>query len=270
MADAQVRASSSALSNGRIIIRVMGDEPRGRRWESVAALAVLVAVTVTAGTLIAILQRPPTTHVPTRPTPAPTPFPFPTVAPTPIPNGPVLGFGFSVADDPAIDRVVVYGGVDSYNTTWLWDGRGWTLARPRSIPPGRFGAAMAYDPTSRLLMLFGGRLAPGQVVNDTWGWDGTTWRRLDDGVNGPPPGEFAQMAWDDSRAELVLVTGAHTTAGGETWIWAGSHWTREGRGNLSIAPIAGAMAYDPVLGALLLVSPVPPDAAHTATLGLHG
>ncbi len=183
--------------------------------------AVLIAVTATVGAVVASVQRPPASP------PQPTPFRVPTFPPTPVPSVPVLGFGFSAVDDPAIHRVIVFGGVDSYDTTWLWDGRRWTLARPRSSPPGRFGAAIAYDPATRMVMLFGGRLAPGQVVNDTWAWDGATWHVLDNGVNGPPPGEVAQMAWDDARAQMVLVTRTDANTGGETWSWAASHWTRE-------------------------------------------
>jgi hypothetical protein len=55
-----------------IIVEVMGDEPPGRRWRPANALAVLVAVTATAGILIAVLQRP-TTHAPARPSPIQTP-----------------------------------------------------------------------------------------------------------------------------------------------------------------------------------------------------
>ncbi len=261
------------MSNGRIILRVMELEPARHpprnKWIIAAAFAVLIAATGTVGAIVAALQRPPISGPPVR-TPLPTPFPFPTVAPTPVPSGPVDGFGFSVADDPAIDRVVLFGGIDSYGTTWLYDGHRWTLAHPRSSPPGRFGAAIAYDAATRMVMLFGGKLGPGQVVNDTWEWSGSTWRKLDDGVDGPPPGEFALMAWDSTRAEMVLVTGTETTGGGETWTWAGNHWTRDERGELALDPIAGAMSYDPVSRALLLVGPEPPNGAHSQTLRWDG
>jgi hypothetical protein len=98
----------------------MGVEPAGQpprnRWIILAAFAALIAATGTVGAVVAALQRPPTSGPPER-TPLPTPFPFPTGAPTPEPSGPVDGFGFSVADDPATHRVVVFGGIDSYDTT---------------------------------------------------------------------------------------------------------------------------------------------------------
>jgi hypothetical protein len=229
-----------------------------------AVFAILIAVTATVGAVVATVQRP------TASPPLPTPFRVPTFPPTPVPSVPVLGFGFSAVDDPAIHRVVVFGGVDSYDTTWLWDGRRWALAHPRSSPPGRFGAAIAYDSATRVVMLFGGRLAPGQVVNDTWAWDGTTWRLLDNGVNGPPPGEVAQMAWDDARAQMMLVTRTDSNTGGETWTWSASHWTRESKGELAVDPASGPMAFDPLSRALLMVVPAPPDGAHSWTMRWDG
>lgn len=251
----------------------MGGEPAGQaprsRWITAAVLAGLIAATGAAGAAVALLQRSPTTSPP-GPTPHPTPFVFPTSAPTPVPRGPVLGFGFSVADDPATHQVVVFGGVDSYDTTWLWNGSRWTLAKPHTSPPGRFGAAIAYDPASHMVLLFGGRLGQGIVEHDTWGWDGTTWRELDTGVNGPPPGEGAQMAWDNSRAQMLLVAPSAVNAGGETWTWVSSHWTRDGGGDLTLAPFGGAMSYDPISRSLVLVNPEPPDGTHTSTLRWTG
>jgi hypothetical protein len=178
----------------------------------------------------------------------------------------VSDFGFSVADDPAIHRVVHFGGVDSYDQTWLWDGSRWSRVVPSTSPPGRFGAATAYDPGTRLVMVFGGRLGPGQVVDDTWGWAGTTWRELDPGGDGPPPGEGALMAWDDATRQMVLVTPTAQASGGETWIWNGSHWSRQAGADLPATSIAGEMAFDPVSGTLILASPLlPPTGAGVTT-----
>jgi hypothetical protein len=127
---------------------------------------------------------------------------------------------------------VVFGGVDSYDTTWLWDGHRWSLARPQAHPPGRFHAAAAYNPQTRLVMLYGGRLGPGPIVDDTWAWDGRTWRELDTGTASPPAGEGAVMAWDSASNEMVLV-GNEGGSGGQTWIWDGVRWLRQPNGDLA-------------------------------------
>ncbi len=90
---------------------------------------------------------------------------------TPVTNGE------SMAYDPTTATVVDFGGSVSCNTqgqctysngTWSWDGTSWsTLSLPTS-PPGRDGAAMAFDPdlgSSGEMVLFGGY--NGNAVNDT-------------------------------------------------------------------------------------------------------
>jgi hypothetical protein len=122
-------------------------------------------------------------------------------------------------------------------------------------------------------MLFGGSLAPGKSANDTWAWDGTTWEELDSGVDGPPSGEGAQMAWDNAINEMVLVTDAETASGAETWTWAGStgsKWTRAGDGDLSVNVSGDVMAYDPTTQSILLVSPVSPDEGDSLALSWDG
>ncbi len=55
-------------------------------------------------------------------------------------------------------------------------------------------------------MVYGGRLAPGGLVQDTWAWDGTTWTRVDTGTAALPA--YATMAWDDTRRQMILVDNA--------------------------------------------------------------
>jgi hypothetical protein len=252
-------------STERMMVRVMANEAPGQpprsRWMIAALLAGLIIVAGTLGALVALVQRP-STLSPQKVTELPT---SPTVPPTPVPGGPVLGFGFSVADDPATHFVILFGGIDSYAATWLWDGNQWTLVRPAVSPPGRFGAAAAYDPVARQVMLFGGRLGAGEVVNDTWSWDGANWHELDSGSGGPPAGEGSLMAWDNATGQMVLVTPAAMNAGSETWVWAGSHWVRRPGGDLPPGAYGTGMSFDPVSRALLFVGTAPPKGAGTST-----
>jgi hypothetical protein len=174
----------------------------------------------------------------------------------------VTGFGFSAADDPATHQIVMFGGIDSYATTWLWDGHRWSLAHPAISPPGRFGAAMAYDPLARVVVLYGGRLGPGDVVDDTWTWDGTTWRELDNGTGSPPSGEGSAMAWDDRVSEMLLVS-SNGGLGGQTWRWKGNRWVRQLGGDLPSGTIVVAMAAGPA--AVTLVTLTLAGTARSAT-----
>ncbi len=189
--------------------------------------------------------------------------------PTPVPAQPVLGSSFSMAYDSASHQLLAVGGVDSYDTTWLWEGQSWTLARPPASPPGRFGAAMAYDPATRTVLLYGGRLGPGQVVDDTWAWDGRTWRQLDGGTGSPPPGEGSTLAWDDAHGQMVLA-GANPLRSGGTWTWSGSRWIRAPGGDLPPGTFLVGMAIDPVTGMLLGASCCSSDQASTFTWSWNG
>lgn len=204
----------------------------------------------------------------------------PSLKPTPVPAEPVEGAGFSAADDPSAHQLVVFGGIDSYDQTWLWDGHRWSLARPRVSPPGRFRAAAAYDPLTRVVMLYGGRLGPGQLVGDTWAWDGATWQELDTGAGNPPPGagvetgspppgEGAVMAWDDVLGEMVLVAGAGNTSG-ETWTWRNTRWVRTPGGDVPVGASFVAFAVDPISRALLAVSCCSPAEGATTTWAWDG
>jgi len=62
------------------------------------------------------------------------------------------------------------------NETWTWDGRTWTEQHPAASPPPRSWPGLAYDESTRQLILFGGSSANTNVTyNDTWDWTGTTW-----------------------------------------------------------------------------------------------
>jgi hypothetical protein len=207
----------------------------------------VVAVAAVAGIFISSTQRPST--------PAPAPSPTPPAAPTPIPAGPVSGTGFTVADDPAAGQIVLFGGVDDYANTWVLTGSRWTLADPPASPVGRIDASAAYDPETRQVLLFGGQQAPfgaGRPLNDTWAWDGSTWRHLGLGAANPSAGEGSSMAWDDALKEMVLVTAAGDAPGGDqTYVWDGAHWVLKIHGAVAPSAFDLPMAYDPVTRSLI-------------------
>lgn len=229
----------------------------------------LIGVAGIVGVVLAVVQGPPSQP---RSAPIVTPALLPQVTPVPLQNGvgPVSAFGFSVADDPAIHRVVLFGSGSNDDETWLWDGSRWLPATPPASPQGRIQATMAYDPETRQVLLFGGALTAGQVVNDTWAWSGTTWHKLDNGTGGPP-GEGALMAWDGATREMVLITPSGHTTGGETWIWSGTHWSPLTGGVPPPTPIAGEMGFDPASNTLVFVSALlPPMGAGVTTWRFDG
>ncbi|TMD80054.1 MAG: hypothetical protein E6I74_14240 [Chloroflexi bacterium] len=85
--------------------------------------------------------------------------------------------------DAARARVVLFGGntqpdgVGVLSDTWEWDGANWTQLTPALSPSARRNAAIDYDSTQGLTLLFGGA-DPTALLGDAWAWDGTNWAAL--------------------------------------------------------------------------------------------
>ena len=249
-----------------------GDRSRRRlNTRSVIVLLGIIAVASAIGIVVSFGQRSPA-RISDR---APTPFARQPITPSPVPLEPQSGDGFSVADDLATHQIVLFGGVGNYANTWLWDGSKWTLAHPQTSPEGRFGASEAYDPQTKTVLLFGGRLEPGTPVHDTWAWNGTTWLDLDSGAGGPQPGEGSDMAWDPAHKQMVLLTRSGVISNpARTWVWSGTHWTQPAGSALPAAASYSPMWFDPVTRSLLAVGccvgPPPSTGAANTTWRWNG
>ena len=249
-----------------------GDRSRRRlNTRSVIVLLGIIAVASAIGIVVSFGQRSPARIS----DPAPTPFARQPITPSPVPLEPQSGDGFSVADDLATHQIVLFGGVGNYANTWLWDGSKWTLAHPQTSPEGRFGASEAYDPQTKTVLLFGGRLEPGTPVHDTWAWNGTTWLDLDSGAGGPQPGEGSDMAWDPAHKQMVLLTRSGVISNpARTWVWSGTHWTQPAGSALPAAASYSPMWFDPVTRSLLAVGccvgPPPSTGAANTTWRWNG
>jgi len=172
-------------------------------------------------------------------------------------------YGHGMAFDEARSRTVLFGGASGQasGSTWLWDGRAWSMASPAVEPPPRLEPAVAYDSIRQRVVVFGGSTGTSDL-GDTWEWDGKRWIDRNPAV-APPPRSAAALAYDRSRGVLVLF-GGRTYAGpilSDTWEWDGTSWTRRFP---SVVPInGGAMTYDSLRRTLILVTPLP----QSATLG---
>jgi hypothetical protein len=143
-------------------------------------------------------------------------------------NGPRPRAEAAIAYDPVRQRVVLFGGyewsdgrVTRLGDTWEWDGVKWTQASTTGPAP-RSGAAMAYDPELRVVVLFGGSGGP---LGDTWSWNGRAWSPL-----GVPlvAGRFnTTMAWDPVVRRMIRFggwDGKERTS--DTWELRRTGWVR--------------------------------------------
>ncbi len=164
--------------------------------------------------------------------------------------------------DPVRGRVVAFGGnstlpVEYRDETWEWDGSSWTRMNTPIRPSPRQAAAMAWDPTRRAIVLFGGRGPDNTDYDDTWEWNGHRWLRIDVAVR-PSPRAFAAVATDLNRSRIVLFGGGKwdpqlqlSIAVGGTWEWDGQAWVRVATNDPSRRSAAG-MAFDATHGRIVM------------------
>jgi N-acetylneuraminic acid mutarotase len=168
----------------------------------------------------------------------------------------------SMAYDSAADRIVLFGGLtaawDILNDTWSYDlaTNTWTNVSPTISPAARAWGAMVYDSAADRIVLFGGRTATGDVLNDTWSYDlaTNTWTDLSPVVAPYQRSDF-DMAYD-SRADRVVLFGGRTPTEffNDTWSYdlATNTWTDLNPVVAPSARIEPNMAYDAAADRIVL------------------
>ena len=185
----------------------------------------------------------------------------PTAAVTPLPAAaaPAPRDAPELARAPGrTETTLLFGGTDGHDLsdTWTFDGV-WHEHHLLDHPSGRAIAAIAYDPISDTSVMFGGLSGGVSTLDDTWVWNGDTWRRATPTTH-PSRRAGSVMAFDTSTGRLLLFGGQEYlgNAFDETWAWTGSDWqllnpvTRPPAGSrLSLmTDTAGVVAYDRVSG----------------------
>jgi hypothetical protein len=130
--------------------------------------------------------------------------------------------------------------------TWLWSNRQWVQAHPPVAPPARTGAAVAWDPGTREVLLFGGQASADQaLLEDTWAWNGTNWREVRSSGLTPPASPMTSMTYDTDLREMVLVeSDIHFEAPIQLWTWDGTLWHPRSVSGGPTSPVA-AIGYEP-------------------------
>jgi hypothetical protein len=159
-----------------------------------------------------------------------------------------------MAFDKLNSTTVLFGGVSPtglHDDTWTFDGYVWRLQHPAHHPGVRQGASMDFDPRSGRVILFGGNVAEGLWLNETWAWQGNDWTQLD--APGPAARSGASLVFDADRNALVLIGGGlgNVTFFGDEWQWTGTGWRRLAGENSPPVAFAAA-AYDPTRSAIVM------------------
>jgi hypothetical protein len=112
---------------------------------------------------------------------------------TPATN-PGIRDSHAMAYDAASGNTVLFSG-DVCNTscamapndTWTWNGTNWTKQNPATSPQARYWAAMTFDSTRHVNVLYGGVAASGDDFSDTWEWNGSNWTQMSPAIRSRSP-----------------------------------------------------------------------------------
>jgi hypothetical protein len=131
---------------------------------------------------------------------------------------------FAMVYDEKQGKTILYGGLN--DGIWEFDGNNWLNIKPEGENPGeRIAPGYCYD-SKRGMMIIAGGISNGKMVSDTWGWDGTKWRKLS--ATAPPKRAMGYMAYDKKRDKVVLFGGRRSWPIDEndTWEWDGETWKK--------------------------------------------
>jgi hypothetical protein len=142
------------------------------------------------------------------------------------------------------------------NDTWRFSSGNWTQLSPTGgPPPARYLHRLCYDSGRNVVVLFGGRSATGNVLNDIWEFNvaSSTWTQKNPSGTAPAPRYRYAMAWCDS----TIIAGGRDNNGtvyfNDTFGYDGSGWTEYGPtllGNLSTMAMAAGAGDAVVYGGL--------------------
>jgi len=131
-------------------------------------------------------------------------------------------------------------------------------------PAARSGMAIAYDAVREVTVLFGGcangttNCNAGPWLNDTWEWNGTSWKNATPSGSSPSARASGTMVFDPMRQVTVFFGGGinyNATDYNDTWEWNGTAWTEVVAIGSAGAPPARngpGMVWDPVKGVVVL------------------
>lgn len=143
--------------------------------------------------------------------------------------------GACVSWDHGQNKLIVFGGDDGagnyFNDTWEWDPatNKWNQIKPAKSPAKRRYSAMAYDPITKGMILFGGMpVGSNKALGDTWLLLKGQWIPRSPATN-PPPAYFHSLMTRPGYKDIVMCGGADNSKTPQArhfgiWRWNGANW----------------------------------------------
>ncbi len=169
--------------------------------------------------------------------------------------------GSAATWDPALGQFLLFGGSNGSgiaSTTYGFAGGEWTPLSARGPDGGLSGAAMAYDPEARSVVLFGGESANSTdpFPTTTWSYANGSWSAAS--LSPHPSARWgAAMAYDPALGGVALFGGLNETSSGggalaDLWVYRAGDWTEVSPPVAPSARYGASLVYDPTLPGLLL------------------
>ena len=156
----------------------------------------------------------------------------------------------AMAYDSSRGKIVLFGGDAALGggailgDTWEFDGFDWSPVSTAHSPSPRRNAAMVFDATRGVVVLFGGNSGGVADSSETWEFDGADWNIVTTATS-PPSRSVHGMVYDSARSVSVLFGGAHANQFlDDTWEFNGVDWSQATPANSPAARMRHGMAYD--------------------------
>ena len=171
-------------------------------------------------------------------------------------NKPPMRSDAAMAYDSAANQVVLFGGLGStgINTlgdTWEFNGSNWTQVAPATSPTARSYASMAYDTSTKQVVLYSGLDTSSNTLGDEWTYNPSTlsWSAQTTAAL-PSARSDTDIVYNSSANQLVLFGGLDPSVNtlGDTWTSTGTTWIAQTPQSRSDA----AMAFDSASNAVVL------------------
>jgi hypothetical protein len=145
-------------------------------------------------------------------------------------HSPVPTYWASMAYDPTLGGVVLFGGGNNLtpayeytNETWLFSGGVWTQLHPTTSPEVRRSQQMVYDAAAGAIVMFGGDNDT-VYFNDTWTFSSGNWAEVSD-ANHPGARYAAGFAYDTRTGQVELFGGQPAPDDYyATWFFSDGQW----------------------------------------------
>ena len=167
----------------------------------------------------------------------------------------------SMAYDYLDNEVVLFGGWNSswgfFYDTWTFLGGVWTKASPANTPAERYGEPLAFDaaPSDNYLLMLPGGPSYNSPTDIFWYYRSGNWIELAPSMfTGPQQTIGSVMAYDPADQYVVWFGGYNYTTGytNQTWSYQAGVWTHLFPSRAPPDRYLASMAYDPILGEVVL------------------